>query len=509
MLKKIRLTFTLILVFVLAFSFAGCKNNGSSGDDSDDYSQHNPVPEDLAGELVITSYNAKYTALLERELNSIKNRENDNDLFMFVQTFKSQYPGIDIELDSTLSYSEYFATIDQRIEKGQTGDVVLISSEKIPEYVEKGWIVDLSDYASSRIDYTSSTFNRLYPSNIIMDSAYKASIYNGRLYMCPVEYINKVVILNLDMLREAGIENPVPPDGWTWDDVISYAQILKEKGIEKPILMDYTDYSIWGSFAQGFGGALSNDVSVPQKKNELNFADPDVIKGILYLAENFIRTGLVDDIRPASVQSDDLSKYGIIVADHSDVIRWENILSSDAENGGFDWEFAHFPGFLLDDGTVNKSIGARTLGFAVLNRQKIESDLNGGSDVDKTDEEIKEEEEAMANTLKNAKILALYAMVKDASVAYCGEKGFKVPALISAGDMKFWREYPVSGKNTSVFSLYSKYDFPAILTNIMSWNASTEIKEGVADILSSYKENSGSIPIEDLIQKIQDAANAN
>ena len=150
----------------------------------------------------------------------------------------------------------------------------------------------------------------------------------------------------------------------------------------------------------------------------------------------------------------------------------------------------------------------KTLGFAVINHEVIDALNSGNTDIDKTEEEIQAEIEARENTEKNAKALALYAMVEDASIAYCGELGYKVPALKSANTMKFWREFPVSGKNTSVFSLYSDYDYPAVLTSFMTWSASGEIRDSIDEIFKTYAENTELMYIDDLLQEIQDAANA-
>ena len=234
MFKKLRFTIIWILAIALLVSFAGCSGNGSDEDENRPSSSSNPVPEDLAGNITISAY---------------KNYENDNDLFMFVQTYALQYPSVDVQIDAEYSYDEYFATLDERIARGETGDVVLISSEQLPEYVENGWILDLSSDAEGIIDYTSTSFDRLYPSEEYMKAAYDASLYEGRMYMCPVEYLNQVVILNLDLLEAAGIEDPVPPDNWTWDDLYEYAQKLSESGVETPVLRNYTDYAIWGAVA--------------------------------------------------------------------------------------------------------------------------------------------------------------------------------------------------------------------------------------------------------------------
>lgn len=508
MFKNLRVALIYILTVIMAVTFIGCSGGSADKNENNGSGKVNPVPEDLAGNIVISSYNAKYSA--NDPYGEEENNDNDNDVFMFTQAFALQYPSVDIQIDATLGYDEYFNTLDSRIENGTIGDVVLISSDKLPEYVEKGWIVDLSNEANGVTDFTDDKFGKLYPSKVYMQAAYDASMYEGRLYMCPVEYLNQVVILNLDLLKKAGIESPVPLDSWTWDDLLSYAVSLKESGVETPVLMNYDDYSIWGSFANGFGGSIYNDVTFADKTVELNLTDPKVIEGLKFFADNFLRTGYVDDKKTTDVKGDDLSKYGIIIADHSDIVRWQNTLVADiTEDGasGFDWEFAHFPGFKSADGTICKNIGVKTLGFAVINREVVKS-ADASTDVDKTDEEIKEEQEAVANTIKNAKSLALYAMVKEAAVAYAGEKGYKVPAVKTANEMKFWREYPLSGKNTSVFSLYAENDYPAVLTSFMSWNASKEIKDAIADVFEEYKSDQTLLHIDELLQEIQDAANA-
>lgn len=494
MTKKLRFSIIWILAAAMILSFAGCGSNDDK-DNNVSTSTSKPVPEDLAGNITISGY---------------KNFDNDNDLFMFVQAFTMQYPSVDVKVDSDYSFDEYFRTLDDRIMKGQTGDVILISSDKLPEYVEKGWIVDLSADANGIIDYTSNSSKKLYPSDVYMKAAYDSSLYNGRMYMCPVEYLNQVVILNLDLLEKAGIENPVPHDQWTWADLAEYAAKLAESGVKTPLLMNYNDYAVWGSFARGFGGSLYNDVSFAGKTSELNFTDPDVIEGLKYFADTFLKTGYTSDKKTSEVKAEDLSKYGIIIADHSDVVRWSSVLKENASDGGLNWEFAHFPGFKADeDSAAYNNIGVKTLGFAVINHEVVDA-LNGSNvDIDLSEEEKAEQQEALKNTVKNAKTLALYAMVKDAAVSYCGELGYKVPALKSANTMKFWREFPVSGKNTSVFSLYSAYDFPAVLTSFMSWNAAKEVTDNIIDIFDMYAKNPNIIYIDDLVQNIQDAANAN
>ena len=324
MVNKIKNTLILVLALALVLSFAGCSSSSESTEELQKGNSANPIPPELIGSITISSYNAEFTSI--DPYGKDENIENDNDVFLFTQSYALQYPSVDVQVDAVLNYNDYFETLDSRIESGDIGDVALISSSKLPEYVEKGWLVDLTSDANGVIDYTDSEFGKLYPENIYLKAAYDASCYEGKLYMCPVEYNNQVVILNLDMLRDAKIENPVPADDWTWTQLLEYATKLHENGCETPVLMNYNDYSIWGAFAMGFGETLYKDVDFAGKKTELNITDPDVIEGFRYFADNFLRTGYVDASNTTqTVKGEDLSKYGIIICNHSDVVNAKTV----------------------------------------------------------------------------------------------------------------------------------------------------------------------------------------
>ena len=70
--------------------------------------------------------------------------------------------------------------------------------------------------------------------------------------------------------------------------------------------------------------------------------------------------------------------------------------------------------------------------------------------------------------------------------------------------MKFWREYPLEGKNTSVFSLFSSNDYTAFLTPFINYDASLEFTVG--DAVKAAAE--GRKDLRDSLQKIQDAVNS-
>ncbi len=467
--------FTAILLAVVAF--AGC-SGGKGGEEATTsvYSTPKPSPKELGGMVTLSTY---------------RTAANDTSAFMFIQEYVLQYPGVEITNDNEFSYQQYFDTLDERVENGTIGDVFLVDSDRLAKYVEKGYVMDLSPYCTGLVEYTSGNFRKLYPDSDFFKAAYQDSLYENRLYMIPTEYENKAVLINLELFEKAGLS--VPSDKWTWDDVLEYARILKDNGVEKPISMDYTDFSVWGAFALGGGGDLFKVYDEKTGATKLNLTDPRVSSGLKTLASDFIAGGFIADKIPSELTSDELRKTAITVVSHSDLQNWNDLLTDET----FSWEFAHFPRFAGEDNGEEteyyRNIGVKTLGLAVRNREYDPEDYS-------------EEEILMENEIRVQ--LALYALVPEAAVALAGTTGHRVPALISANSMRFWREYPLSGKNTSVFSLYSDSDYAASLSAHMIIDAADELGDSVGEAILSYSRD-GSVPIDSLLQKIQDNVNSN
>lgn len=469
----------LLLIVAIAVSlFAACGNKGDADKTSgpDAYRTPKPSPKELGGIVTLSTY---------------RTANNDTSAFMFIQEYVMQYPGVEINNDNELSYEEYFATLDSRVEDGTIGDVFLVDSDRLADYVEKGYVMDLSPYLTGLVEYTSGNFKKLYPDSDIFNAAYKDALYENRLYMIPTEYENKAVLINLELFAQAGLE--VPSDKWTWDDVLECAKALKEIGVDAPVAMDYTDFSVWGAFALGGGGELFKVVNEKTGETALNLTDPKVSKGLKTLSEEFIGGGYVSDKTPSEMTSEEVRKTGIVVISHADLQNWLDLLRDET----FSWEFAHFPRFKNDDDAKNAfyfNIGVKTLGLAVRVR-------------DYDPEEYSDSDVLMENEIRVQ--LALYALVPEAAVALAGTTGFRVPALISANNKRFWREYPVAGKNTSVFSLYNAFDYPATLPASMLIDAAGELGESVGEAIKTYASDPSSVSLDDLLQKIQDNTNAN
>ncbi len=467
--KKSRILLLIVALFI-AVTAVGCQESGTASEQTEDVGSRTPVPqpEDLAGSIKLsTYYSAGY----------------DISAFSFIGDFNQQYQGVEVVEDGRMSYDEYFATLDERVEQGTIGDVFLVDSDRLATYVEKGYVLDLSSYLDGLIEYTSGKYSKLIPSELFFDAAYQSSLYKGKMYMVPTEYENKAVWLNIGLLNEAGLD--LPDDDWTWDELLQYADALKEAGCENPISMDYTDFSVWGAFAMSQGGSIVKE-GANEGSSVLNLTDAKVAQGLEYFVDQYIRGGYIAENVPSEIEAKDLDKYGIIILSHSDIAHWETKLNE----SGFEWDFAHFPRFSASDESFNLNIGVKTLGLAVRVREFDDQDA----------------EEMYYDACAQ---LALYAMVPEAAEHFAGIYGVRVPALKSINDARFWRDYPVAGKNTSVFSLFNEYDYAANLSVYMSLDAANEINRAMGEALDACAKAGANVHIDDYLQAIQDFANAN
>jgi len=472
---EIKKILCILLCLVLAFTaLVACSDSSKEEEEEDEYvATPQPQPEHLISQITFSSY------LLD---------ENSTTMSDYIADFNLKYPGVEVEIEhNDVSAETYFSELDERIETGTIGSVFLIDNERMAKYAAEGKIISLDNYIGSLLNYDS--FEKVNPSNDLLPAAYQAGLYNGDYYMVASEYYHNFVFLNYDLLEESGYD--FPSDDWSWDDLIMMAEKLKYNGVETPIAMDYTDYSIWGAFARSYGADIYDNIGAENTDKTLNLTDPDVVKGLEDLADLVDpKRGLVECVNADDIAPEDLSKYAFVIADHENITVWSEYLT-DAEECDFTWDFIHFPRW-NDEAAVDangapvyyQSIGATVYGFAVYNYG--ESDFYNDE------------------YYKTCATLALYATVDSAAVKYAGD-GETVPANKDANSMKFWRGFPVEGKNSSVFSHFAEYaDFADNLSSFMPVTSESEID--VTDAINDYL--AGTKSMAESLQELQDKANA-
>ncbi len=429
-----------------------------------------PTPENLISQVRLSGY------------TYFDKASNLEDFYM---TFNKEYPGVEVTIyRDDVTTEVYFDAVDAMIENGnldELGDVVLLDSSRMAKLAHEGKLLNLSEYVGSVLNFDD--FSPIDPESDLLPAAYNASLYDGQLYMVAVEYNHKFVFLNVSMLEENGYS--FPNDDWTWEDLVTIAEDLKTKGIQKPIAMDYTDYAVWGAFARSYGQDIYDYIGNSDSVKELCLTNPEVVKGLEDMADIVDPArGIVDAVNSKDINAEDLAKYAFVIADHEDIAYWNEYLTG--ENCGFNWDYIHFPRWNDADFETNgkyyQSIGSEVYGFAVIDHGESET----------YNDEF----------YRTCAYMALQASVTSASKAYC-LKGEAVPANKEANSFKFWREYPEEGKNSSVFSNFADTaDYAASLSCFMPIMSENEID--ITYAVEGYL--SGERTMVESLQQLQDKA---
>lgn len=112
----------------------------------------------------------------------------------------------------------YMETLNMLNSSGEGPDVYEIIFEWLRSYGIKGWICDMSLYASE-------AFLDTFP---IWAIEYGKDTINNKLYSLPSNMITYRLIYNKDLFRESGIDPEEPPE--TLEQLERYANIISEKG---------------------------------------------------------------------------------------------------------------------------------------------------------------------------------------------------------------------------------------------------------------------------------------
>ncbi|MCR5694622.1 MAG: extracellular solute-binding protein [Clostridia bacterium] len=475
--KAFRIIIAAALALVMVLTFFGCVEKKE--EEAGIKATPRPTPENLVTEVRLSGY-----------LYSDKAQ----NLERYKANFISDYPGVEINIDLDRVGTElYFDTMDDLMSSDnldEAGDVILLDAARMEKYAQEGKLIDLTPYIGEVLNF--DTYKKIDPSTDLLPAAYDSCFYNGSMYMVALEYNHKFVLLNYSLLAEGGYS--FPKDDWTWDDMISMAQGLKDKGIVNvPIAMDYTDYAVWGAFARSYGQDIYDYVGNSDSVKELNLTHPDVVKGLEDMADIVDPSrGLVECINSKNIDPEHIDDYAFIIADHEDISIWsETLLNAEdpeAEGDKWDWDYIHFPRWedenYEENGIYHQAIAANVYGFAVVNHGITETFTE--------------------DFYRTCAYLALYATVTDSSKGYADE-GQSVPANKQANSMKFWREYPKAGKNSSVFSNFAESaDFSGSLGCFMPTMSAEEID--ITYALNGYF--SGERTMLESLQTLQENAQA-
>jgi multiple sugar transport system substrate-binding protein len=162
---------------------------------------------------------------------------------------------------------------------GQTAtevpDVMFLNN--IPTYASRDLLENLDPYVKAQRDFKVEDF---YP--LLLDTFR----FKGTLYGIPRDNDTKVVYVNLDMLKEAGLA--VPKAGWTWQDLLNYSRKLTKRDASGNISRYGYAFELnqwWKLWVWQNDGEIYDSFVAPQSPNRLLVNTPQAAEGVQFFAD--------------------------------------------------------------------------------------------------------------------------------------------------------------------------------------------------------------------------------
>lgn len=186
-----------------------------------------------------------------------------------LMSFERKHPNISVRKE-VIPVRGYHEKLLVEIMGGVAPDIMLINDKLLPEFAQKGVLLNLKPYIQ-RDDYSLDDFFVSY----LQDSTYR-----GELYGLPEGGGAVVIFYNKDLFDQAGVS--YPHGDWTWDTFLEKAQKLTKDingdgridqfGVFPGVFWAHLLPWIWEA-----GGDLLNEDMTECKLNS-----PEAIKGIQF-----------------------------------------------------------------------------------------------------------------------------------------------------------------------------------------------------------------------------------
>lgn len=245
---------------------------------------------------------------------------SDADVAAMTDAFMAANPNIKVESEFVAYEALHDKIVTDQVGGSGIYDTVLMDTIWPAEFAHAGIALDLTSKIPS--DFTTGVF----------ESALAGGAYQGKFYGVPWLNDTEFLFYNKDMLAKAGFSSPPT----TWDELMSQAQALKDKGIvQYPFVGQWAQSELgvcdWTTIAGGSGGATFFDA---QGNPTFNLGGP---LAALELMVKMKDQGLAN---PASLG------YG------SDDVR--NVLIAGQAAFGLDWTYVYAA---ANDPTQSKVVG--------------------------------------------------------------------------------------------------------------------------------------------------------
>lgn len=176
--------------------------------------------------------------------------------------YKEKHPNIKVEFDyyGDMTATEYYKKVDLMAMGGDEMDILMTSA--FPEHAQRaasGTYLALDDYFAEEGVVAEKTYSIIQK-------------VDNKIYGIPGDMKSWFVILNKDMLKEAGLE--VPFLNWTWEDYREYAKKLTSGEGANKIYGSY--FHSWDHYDyMGMWSTYPNNPMFKEDMSDVNFDDPD------------------------------------------------------------------------------------------------------------------------------------------------------------------------------------------------------------------------------------------
>lgn len=120
-----------------------------------------------------------------------------------IAEFEEMHPGVEIDW-MDVHFQGFQTRLMSLIRRGETPDVMNLNYDLAPALFDRGVLLPLDDYVTEEV-------RNAYFQNI-MESA---CVLHGRLHSLPWYMANSISIFNMDLMRQAGIDEDDLPSTWT------------------------------------------------------------------------------------------------------------------------------------------------------------------------------------------------------------------------------------------------------------------------------------------------------
>lgn len=134
-----------------------------------------------------------------------------------IGNFEKKYPDIKVRFQTLPENQLRPAVLKDVATKSGQYDVVMIGAYEVPLWAQKGWIIDLSQYAKA--DTAWNEGDLLKPIRNLVS-------YKGNLFATPFYGSSSFMFYRKDLFAKAGLTMPETP---TWDQVAQFAAKLDDK----------------------------------------------------------------------------------------------------------------------------------------------------------------------------------------------------------------------------------------------------------------------------------------